>query len=141
MHYAEQAAQGGGGMPPGPPPPFAVDMAHEHPGGPNAPHPYPPPGTSGPGAPGANGDPAQTPNEFRARFHRSLVAPSPFRTYSDAQAAAAASTTPNGAPGSGHPPADPIDPHLSGANGTQSNQGTVTPKSAWLSSLFSFILS
>lgn len=65
-------------------------------GGPPNGNPFPPPG-----------EPA---NEFRARFHRSLVAPTPFQTASAAVAAANASQ--NGTP----PPAqDAIDPNL--ANG------------------------
>jgi hypothetical protein len=65
------------------------------------------------------------PNEFRARFHRSLVAPSPFRTFTDTQTAT--TSTPTSSGGSG-PPSDPIDPHLTGAaaaaNGTASTNGT-----------------
>ncbi|KAF8260793.1 hypothetical protein EI94DRAFT_1811222 [Lactarius quietus] len=61
----------------------AVDMGEAQ----VAAQPFPPP------------DPNQPPqaNDFRARFHRSLVAPSPFRSFAPAQ------------PG---PPADGIDPHL-----------------------------
>jgi len=52
-------------------------------------------------------DPSQQPpqaNDFRARFHRSLVAPSPFRTFA-----------PPPQPGA---PADGIDPHLGAAEQT-----------------------
>lgn len=60
------------------------------------------------------------PNEFRARFARSLVVPSPFsRAYPEAVAAAAAAaavaSSANGAPGPG---ADAIDPHLAGPAGS-----------------------
>ena len=42
-----------------------------------------------------NGDPNQpTPNEFRARFHRSLVAPSPFRTFGNDAKTTATNSTP-----------------------------------------------
>ena len=95
LHYAHhaQAAVGAGKPPDGhplgeappPPAPFvaAVDMGDAQ----VAPQPFPPP------------DPNQQPqaNDFRARFHRSLVAPSPFRSFAPAQ------------PGA---PADGIDPHL-----------------------------
>ncbi|KAG6371940.1 hypothetical protein JVT61DRAFT_8951 [Boletus reticuloceps] len=52
-------------------------------------------------------------SEFRARFHRSLVAPSPFRNINPADSTTATTSTPTSTPGSG-PPSDPIDPHLSG---------------------------
>ncbi|KAI9446042.1 hypothetical protein H4582DRAFT_2107875 [Lactarius indigo] len=87
LHYAHQAqAVAGAGKPPDghplgeapPPAPFAATVA---------PPPFPPT------------DPNQPPqaNDFRARFHRSLVAPSPFRSFAPPQ------------PGA---PADGIDPHL-----------------------------
>ena len=69
-------------------------------------------------------DPTQpTPNEFRARFHRSLAAPSPFRTFTDAQTTATTST-PTSSGGSG-PPSDPIDPNLTGvaASGAVNKNG------------------
>jgi hypothetical protein len=114
MHYAEQAANaakaGNSGIPV--PSPFpGVDM-NDH-----ATAPY-------------HGDPSQTsPNEFRARFHRSLVAPSPFRTFTAegqnaaaaAAAAAVANSTSSSASGSG-PPSDPIDPHLNGTVTTEQRQ-------------------
>jgi hypothetical protein len=95
LHYAHQAqAAAGAGKPPdghplgeAPPPPApfatAVDMGDAQ----VAPQPFPPT------------DPNQPPqaNDFRARFHRSLVAPSPFRSFAPPQ------------PGA---PADGIDPHL-----------------------------
>lgn len=65
--------------------------------------------------PSANGFGEQPPphaDDFRARFHRSLVAPSPFRNFNPAESTTATST-PTSTPGSG-PPSDPIDPHLSG---------------------------
>lgn len=63
-------------------------------------------------------------NEFRARFHRSLVAPTPFRTFTDGQAATAAASTPTSASGS---TSDPIDPHLAAAGGVgnQTNGNTI----------------
>ncbi|KAF9242012.1 hypothetical protein BU15DRAFT_72948 [Melanogaster broomeanus] len=63
--------------------------------------------------PSANAFGDQSPphaSEFRARFHRSLVAPSPFRNFNPGDSA---TSTPTSTPGSG-PPSDPIDPHLSG---------------------------
>ncbi|KAF9220156.1 hypothetical protein BS17DRAFT_715340 [Gyrodon lividus] len=66
--------------------------------------------------PSANGfgDPSQPhASEFRARFHRSLIAPSPFRNFNPADSTTATTSTPTSTPGSG-PPSDPIDPHLSG---------------------------
>jgi len=99
MHYAEQVAKNGG-QPPGMPPPYGVDL-NQH--DPNAPpqHPFPHPTGPGPADPNLN--------EFRARFHRSIVAPTPFRTaFGESQTASA--TTPSS--GSGSAPADAIDPHL-----------------------------
>ncbi|KAH7908519.1 hypothetical protein BJ138DRAFT_1157516 [Hygrophoropsis aurantiaca] len=56
-------------------------------------------------------DPSQPhASEFRARFHRSLVAPSPFRTFTTDASATASTSTPTST-GSG-PSSDPIDPHL-----------------------------
>lgn len=95
LHYAQhaQAAAGAGKPPvghplgeaPPPPAPFAtaVDMGDAQ----VSAQPFPPT------------DPNQPPqaNDFRARFHRSLVAPSPFRSFAPVQ------------PGT---PADGIDPHL-----------------------------
>lgn len=52
-------------------------------------------------------------SEFRARFHRPLVAPSPFRNFNGGDSATATTSTPTSTPGSG-PPSDSIDPHLSG---------------------------
>lgn len=110
MHYAEQAANAAkaAGRPlPGSgvfPPVTAVDM-NEHGVDPYA----------------GNADPNQTaPNEFRARFHRPLVAPSPFRTYNgEAQGTGPASTSTSGA--SGAPQTDPIDPHLTAASAGPAN--------------------
>ncbi|KAF8552011.1 hypothetical protein OG21DRAFT_1416861 [Imleria badia] len=58
-------------------------------------------------------EPPPHPNDIRARFHRSLVAPSPFRNFNPAESTTATTSTPTSTPGSG-PPSDPIDPHLSG---------------------------
>jgi hypothetical protein len=111
MHYAEQAAKAAGGpnsLPGGP--------ANYQPGLEMNDH----------SANNNYNDPSHpTPNEFRARFHRSLVAPSPFRTFTDTQTTAT-NSTPTSSGGSG-PPSDPIDPHLTGAaaaNGTASTNGT-----------------
>ena len=91
MHYAEQAAKAGGPGMTGPSPFAPVDLS-EHAG-----HPF------------VTGDPSQpSPNDFRARFHRPLVAPSPFRSFTnDTQTSA----TP---PSAGSGPTDSIDPHLNG---------------------------
>ena len=109
LHYAHQAqAAAGAGKPPdghplgeGPPPaPFttAVDMGDAQV---TAAQPFPPT------------DPNQPPqaNDFRARFHRSLVAPSPFRSF-------APPTQPSA-------PADGIDPHL-GAEQSPPKAATAT---------------
>jgi hypothetical protein len=81
---------------------------------------------------GAYTDPSNpTPNEFRARFHRPLVAPSPFGTFTDNQQASA--TTPTTSTTGSGPPSDPIDPHLTaasatagpGANGTGTGQSSL----------------
>ncbi|KDQ61285.1 hypothetical protein JAAARDRAFT_32285 [Jaapia argillacea MUCL 33604] len=65
-------------------------------------------GGSGYDHPGYPSDPSQPPpTDFRARFHRPLVAPSPF------QAPTVAPSTPSSHSGSG-PPSDPIDPNLTG---------------------------
>ncbi|EPQ57792.1 hypothetical protein GLOTRDRAFT_114429 [Gloeophyllum trabeum ATCC 11539] len=62
-------------------------------------------------------DPSQPPpTDFRARFHRPLVAPSPFQQAS----AAASSSPPSSAPG--QPSSDPIDPNLTNGQGQQQQQ-------------------
>ena len=92
LHYAHHAQAAGKppdghplGEAPPPPTPFAtaVDMSDAQ----VAAQPFPPT------------DPNQPPqaNDFRARFHRSLVAPSPFRSFAPPQPST---------------PADGIDPHL-----------------------------
>lgn len=116
MHYAEQAAKAAGGpnnLPSGPTTyPPGVEM-NDH------------------SANSHYNDPSQpAPNEFRARFHRPLVAPSPFRTFTDTQTTATTSTPTSTSGGSG-PPSDPIDPHLTGAaaNGTANGAGAGTSES------------
>ncbi|KAF9473005.1 hypothetical protein BDN70DRAFT_886314, partial [Pholiota conissans] len=118
VHYAEQVAKNGG-QPPGLPPPYGVDMA-QHAADAQAAHPFPHPNGPGPT------DPAQTAaaNDFRARFHRSIIAPTPFRTnYGDSQPTS--TTTPSS--GSGSAQADSIDPHLASSNGNSLT--TTTSKS------------
>ncbi|KAK0201582.1 hypothetical protein DFS33DRAFT_1348547 [Desarmillaria ectypa] len=88
LHYEQQAAAAANGGPP-PPPAFTVDIEHN-----TTVYQQPPP-------------PPDPTNEFRARFHRSLVAPSPFQT----------SSQPPSTPASGSVP-DQIDPHLA-APGTK----------------------
>jgi len=69
----------------------------------------------------ATADPNQPPppppqaNDFRARFHRSLVAPSPFRTFVPPQPVA---------------PADGIDPHLGAADQAPKTTAVVSAGSA-----------
>jgi hypothetical protein len=95
MHYAQQAAaKAADGSLPGPSAaPFPnVDMADP--------------------ASGGFGEPPQPhPSEFRARFHRPLVAPSPFRNFNPDTSTTATTSTPTSTTTSG-PPSDPIDPHL-----------------------------
>jgi len=102
LHYAQQVA--GAGKPPdghplgdAPPPPAQfptpVELSEAQ--------------AQAAGQAFATADPNQPPppppqaNDFRARFHRSLVAPSPFRTFVPPQPVA---------------PADGIDPHLGAAD-------------------------
>ncbi|KAF8969563.1 hypothetical protein BDZ97DRAFT_1653622 [Flammula alnicola] len=110
IHYAEQVAKNGG-QPPGVPPPYGVDLSQHDPQAATL-HPFPHPNGPGPA------DPNQAVNDFRARFHRSIIAPTPFRTtFGDSQTAS--TTTPSS--GSGSAPADAIDPHLAtNANGNTS---------------------
>ena len=67
----------------------------------------------------AAADPNQPPppqaNDFRARFHRSLVAPSPFRTFVPPQPVA---------------PTDGIDPHLGAAEQAPKTSATVAAAAA-----------
>ena len=122
MHYAEQVAKNGG-QPPGIPPPYAVDLAqHDSHAAPPAPFPHP----NGPGP--ADPNQATAANDFRARFHRSIVGPTPFRAaFPDNQTAS--TTTPSSASGSTHTETT-IDPHLAtnssgaAANGTKSETTT-----------------
>jgi len=122
MHYAEQVAKNGG-QPPGMPPPYAVDLAqHESHTAPPVPFPHP----NGPGP--ADPNQAAAANDFRARFHRSIVGPTPFRTpFTENQTAS--TTTPSSASGSTEAT---IDPHLatntsvSTANGTKSEAVSVS---------------
>ncbi|KAH9996126.1 hypothetical protein BJV74DRAFT_877437 [Russula compacta] len=114
IHYAQQAqaAAAGAGKPPdghplgeAPPPPppptfaAAVELGDAQAAAAAA-------AAAAAGQPFATADPSQQQpqppqaNDFRARFHRSLVAPSPFRTFAPAQ------------PGA---PAEGIDPHLGAA--------------------------
>jgi hypothetical protein len=125
MHYAEQVAKNGG-QPPGMPPPYAVDLAqHESHAAPPAPFPHP----NGPGP--ADPNQAAATNDFRARFHRSIVGPTPFRTsYPENQTAS--TTTPSSTSGSTtRNPETTIDPHLattasvSVANGTKTEPASV----------------
>ncbi|KAG2366059.1 hypothetical protein BDR07DRAFT_1353049 [Suillus spraguei] len=95
MHYAQQAvAKAADGSISGPSAaPFPnVDMAD--------------PASNGFGEP-----PQPHPSEFRARFHRPLVAPSPFRNFNPDTSTTATTSTPTSTTTSG-PPSDPIDPHL-----------------------------
>jgi hypothetical protein len=112
IHYAEQAAKGAG-PPPGAPPnlgaPSYMPLTHDEHGNPT---PF--------GAPPRPGPPAGDPNanEFRARFHRPLLAQPPFRAYTtDGQQppAAAPPATPTNQTAN---PAEAIDPHLSGGQPT-----------------------
>lgn len=92
MHFA-QAAKAADGSIAGPSAPAFPDM-------------------SDPSAGGFGEQPP--PHDFRARFSRLLVVPSPFRNSNPADSTTATTSTPTSTPGSG-PPSDPIDPHLSGA--------------------------
>lgn len=124
MHYAEQVAKNGG-QPPGMPPPYGVDLSQHDPNAP-PPHPFPHPNGPGPADPNLN--------EFRARFHRSIVAPTPFRSaFGDSQTASA--TTPSS--GSGSAPTEAIDPHLATTANANSTNGT--SKSKYLFSESNFI--
>ena len=117
MHYAEHVAKNGG-QPPGMPPPYPVDLTqHESQSAPPAPFPHP----NGPGPSDPNQ--AAVTNEFRTRFHRSIVGPTPFGTFTENPTAS--TTTPSSTSGS-TTQENTIDPHLatnasgSAANGTKS---------------------
>lgn len=99
MHYAEQAAKAASGLAG---PPFSVDLTQGSP--------FPPP------LGGPSDDPNAPSNEFRARFARSLVAPSPFAPAPQAQ------PTTNGSEANQN---DHIDPHL----GSPTMDGTLTASS------------
>ncbi|PPQ65650.1 hypothetical protein CVT24_011804 [Panaeolus cyanescens] len=109
LHYAEQVAKNGGQPPgiPAPPAAYPVNLAQHDPHAPPHafPHPSGPPPT----------DPNQAANDFRARFHRSILAPTPFRSAFAAEGQAASANTPSSA---GSAPVDAIDPHLA-TNGTE----------------------
>lgn len=80
---------------PGPPPYPVVDLTVAHDPQQQQPHPFP------------DGPPT---NEFRARFHRPLVAPTPFRTFEAPPAPGV--SAPTSASGSAPSSGDTIDPHL-----------------------------
>jgi len=68
-------------------------------------------GTSSTSYANEHAHPQQSASEFRTRFQRPLVAPSPFRTFTaDTQTTTPTSTGTSNASG---PPSDGIDPHLS----------------------------
>lgn len=115
MHYAEQVAKNGG-QPPGMPPPYGVDLSQHDP---QAPPPFPHPNGPGPADPNQQA----AANDFRARFHRSIIAPTPFRTSYTADSVTASTTTPSS--GSTSAPADAIDPHLA-TNGSAPTTTTTT---------------
>lgn len=104
-------------------PPFSVDLTqHESHATPPTPFPHP----NGPGP--ADPNQAAASNEFRTRFHRSIVRPTPFGTYTENQTAS--TTTPSSTSGSIQETT--IDPHLatnasasSAANGTKSETASV----------------
>ncbi|KAI0263450.1 hypothetical protein BC834DRAFT_924948 [Gloeopeniophorella convolvens] len=113
MHYAQQAqVAAAGGKPPD---------AHAHTLGDAPPPPPPPPGafelgdaagggSGGAGPFGGPEPPGQSPaSDFRARFHRSLVAPSPFRSFAPPT------------------PADGIDPQLDAVEVAKTPAGAAAP--------------
>ncbi|KAF8487925.1 hypothetical protein F5888DRAFT_1758018 [Russula emetica] len=113
IHYAQQAqvaASAGkppdghplGGAPPPPPPPATFAAAVELSDAQAAGHPYPTADPNHQQQPQQQRPPQPPPpqaNDFRARFHRSLIAPSPFGTFAPPPPPPPA-------------PADGIDPHL-----------------------------
>lgn len=124
LHYAEVVKNGG--QPPPLPPPFAVDLSQHDPHGPPPGGPFPHANGPGPSDPSQQAVQAQAQaaqaaaaaNDFRARFHRSIVAPTPFQTAGGTATSSASTTaTTEGA----------IDPHLatnSGANGIVNSETT-----------------
>ncbi|GLB34513.1 hypothetical protein LshimejAT787_0200780 [Lyophyllum shimeji] len=110
-HYAEQAAKAGL-APPNLGPPYPVDLSHEAQAQAHAQQPpYALPATSTDAT-------HPTTNEFRARFHRPLVAPTPFRTYApEQQQQQQQAAPPPAAASTATASAEAIDPHL--ANGEQ----------------------
>jgi len=99
LHYNQQASEavkGGPGAMPGPSTTYTI--ADHMPNG-AAPLPF-------------TGEHSHDAAEFRTRFQRSVLAPSPFRTVpSETQATTPSSTTASNVSG---PPSDGIDSHLSG---------------------------
>lgn len=131
-HYAE-AVKAGIPVPPPGAGSYAIEIPQD-----------PPPGAYGipPGAPNGPNSMDASSNEFRARFHRSLAAPTPFRTFAPASASAAeaqqqqqqqqATSTPTSVT------SDPIDPHLNassttapGTTATGKGGGGKAAKSEW----------
>ena len=118
IHYAQQAQVAGkppDGHPLGPPPPpatfaAAVELADAQAAG----QPYPADPSQQQQQQQQQQPPPPPPpqNDFRARFHRSLVAPSPFGTFA-----------PQAQPGA---PADGIDPHLGAAEPSPKVNATAT---------------
>ncbi|KAI0306247.1 hypothetical protein B0F90DRAFT_1688306 [Multifurca ochricompacta] len=111
LHYAQQAQAAAGvgkssdghplGEAPPPPSPYAtaVDMNDAQAAAAAAAAVAAAAAAAAGAQPFTTGDPPQA-NDFRARFHRSLVAPSPFRSFAPTQQQP------------GVTPADGIDPHL-----------------------------
>ncbi|KAH9950316.1 hypothetical protein B0H21DRAFT_785631 [Amylocystis lapponica] len=76
-------------------------------------------------------DPSQAPpNDFRARFHRPLVAPSPFRSAMEQQASVASapssSASLSASVSAPVPSSDSLEAHLSSAIGGEQRQGMMT---------------
>ncbi|CAA7271000.1 unnamed protein product [Cyclocybe aegerita] len=121
LHYAEHVAKNGGPPPGMPPPPYAPRDLTQH--DPNA-HPFPHPNGPGPADPSqaqaqlaaqAQAQAQAVANDFRARFHRSIIGPPPFRTGAfEGQGGGSGAGTP-GANGT----SEAIDPHL--ANGSSAS--------------------
>lgn len=109
------------------PPPYGVEIAHDPQAAPPT-LPYPHPNGPGPA------DPNQAGSDFRARFHRSMIVPTPFRAaFADNQTASTATASST----SGSAPAEVIDPHL--ATNGNSNTSTAT-KSETSTSIFDELL-
>ncbi|KAG6886845.1 hypothetical protein C0992_002038 [Termitomyces sp. T32_za158] len=126
-HYAEQAAKAGLAPPPLAPA-YPLDLSPEQQQQVQQQAQQYAAAAAAAALPPPQHDPAT--NEFRARFHRSLVAPTPFRTYPAPPTDPGPSgSTPSSSGGtatateatSATAPAAAIDPHLNGtANGTKS---------------------